>query len=89
MTTSQRPQRPGSPVWRALGSSVRALRNARAEQAYAWERFIRSCRAPQPCTHVPGRAAGGHPAGPAGRSPAMAGPGSSDRRLAVTGRRAR
>lgn len=78
MTTSQRPHRAGSPVRRALGSSVRTLRNARAEQAYAWERFLRSCRAPQPCTHVPGRAAGGHAAaGAAG--PAMAGAGSSDR----------
>ena len=45
---------------RALGNSVRTLRNLHDEQVYAWERFILSCRAPQPCTHAPAPAAGGH-----------------------------
>lgn len=54
MTTSQRSRRPSSPVWRVLGSWVRALRNLHREQVYAWECFFRSCRAPQPRTQTPG-----------------------------------
>jgi len=54
MTTSQRVRRPGtgSPVRQALGRSLHALRMLQEEQAYAWERWMLSCRAPQPCTHV-------------------------------------
>jgi hypothetical protein len=77
MTTSQQPHRPGSPVRRALGSSARALRNLHDEQVYAWERFLRSCRAPQPCTHAPAPAAGGRTTAGA-RIPVPAGAGSSD-----------
>ena len=39
MTISQRPRRAGSPVWRVLGRSGRALRNLHDEQMYAWERL--------------------------------------------------
>jgi len=79
MTTSQRPRRAGSgsPVRRALGRSLRALRDLHDEQAYAWERFLLSCRAPQPCTHTPARARGGHAAAGSG-PPAPAGVGSGD-----------
>ena len=77
MTTSQRPRRPGSPVRRALGNSIRALRNLHDEQVYAWERVVSSCRAPQPCRHGAAPAAGGTPTAGA-RPPAHAGAGSSD-----------
>jgi hypothetical protein len=77
MTTRQRPGQPGSAVRRALGRSVRALRNLHEEQTYAWERFLLSCRAPQPCRHAAAPAAGGH-ATTGARLPAPAGAGSSD-----------
>jgi hypothetical protein len=54
MTTSQRVRRPaaGSPVRQALGRSLRSLHRLQEEQAYAWERWMLLCRAPQPCTHA-------------------------------------
>jgi hypothetical protein len=54
MTTSQRVRRPGTglPVRQALGRPLHALQRFQEEQAYAWERWMLSCRAPQPCTHA-------------------------------------
>jgi hypothetical protein len=54
MTTSQRVRRPaaGSPVRQSLRRSLRSLHSLQEEQAYAWERWMLSCRAPQPCTHA-------------------------------------
>ncbi len=45
---------------RALSSLVRALRNLHDEQVYAWECFVRSCRAPQPCTRAAAPGGGSH-----------------------------
>jgi hypothetical protein len=55
MTTSQRVRRPatGSPVRQVMGRSLRSLHRLQEEQAHAWERWMLSCRAPQPCTHAP------------------------------------
>jgi hypothetical protein len=55
MITSQRVRQPGtgSAVRQALGRSLRGLQKFQDEQAYAWERWMLSCRAPQPCTHTP------------------------------------
>lgn len=54
MTTSQTPRRTGvgSPVRRALGRSLHALRNLHDEQVYAWECYFRSCRVPRPRTQA-------------------------------------
>lgn len=54
MTTSQRVRQPatGSPVRQAMVRSLRGLRKLHEEQAYAFERWVLSCRAPQPCTHA-------------------------------------
>jgi hypothetical protein len=81
MTTSQRPPRAGSgsgsPVRRALGRSLRALRDLHEEQVYAWERLLLSYRAPQPYTHTPAPARDGHAAAGSG-APAPVGVGSGD-----------
>lgn len=62
MTTSQHLRQVGasSPVRRALGRSLRALRDLHHEQVYAWQCFFRSGLAPQPRTQTPAAARGGH-----------------------------
>jgi len=79
MTTSQHLRRveTGSPVRRALGRPLQALRHLNDEQIIFWECFWRSARAPHPSPHVPAPARGGH---------ATAGSGSPSRaaRTAVT-----
>ena len=56
-----------------LSRWLRVLRDFRAEQAYAWDRYLQSSRAPQPYRHAPAAT---------GRGPATAGSGSSPARAA-------
>jgi hypothetical protein len=77
MITSQRARQParGSAVRQALGRSLRSLRRVQEEQAYAWERWMLSCRAPQPCTHASAAdnevRAAARPSSPPVREPAV------------------
>lgn len=57
------PARPG-----ILSRWLRVLRDFRAEQAYAWDRYLQSSRSPQPYRHTPAAT---------GRGPATAGSGSA------------
>ena len=76
MTVTQRSRRAGSPVWRVLGRSARALRNLQDEQMYALECLFRPVGAPRPRAQAPagdGRATAGS------RTPAPADVTDSDR----------
>ena len=63
------PARPG-----ILSRWLRVLRDFRAEQAYAWDRYLQSSRSPQPYRHTPA-ATGRGPATGSGSAPARAGRG--------------
>jgi hypothetical protein len=73
--TSQRAHRAGSGSAKRgiLSRWLRVLRDFRAEQAYAWDRFLQSSRSPQPYRHAPAAT---------GRSHATAGSGSPPDRAA-------
>ena len=77
MTISQRSRRAGSPVWRVLGRSARALRNLHDEQMYAWECLFRPVGAPRPRAQAPAPRDSRATAG--SRTPAPAGVTDSDR----------
>ena len=61
------PARPG-----ILSRWLRALRDFRAEQAYAWDRYLQSSRSPQPYRDAPAATGRGHAAAGSGSSPAGA-----------------
>jgi hypothetical protein len=69
--TSQRAHGAGpGPAKRGMLSRwLRVLRDFRAEQAYAWDRFLQSSRSPQPYRHAPAATGRGHATGGSGSSP--------------------
>src|SRR5580693_6242836 len=64
------PARPG-----ILSRWLRVLRDFRAEQAYAWDRYLQSSRSPQPYRDAPAATGRGHATAGSGSSPVMAGRG--------------
>jgi hypothetical protein len=61
------PAKPG-----ILSRWLRVLRDFRAEQAYAWDRYLKSSRAPQPYRDAPAGPGHGHATAGSGSSPAGA-----------------
>ena len=78
MTVTQQSRRAGSPVWRVLVRSARALRNLQDEQMYALECLFRPVGAPRPRAQAPAAPAGDGRATASSRTPAPAGVTDSD-----------